>query len=123
MRFGAPVTFNSLLYEIDVYAAGATSPQDTFTLSFEGSDSEMHRPLLMQISQTVPLQPSRVLRVFTYGKRNLQFGDVQSSNSARVLFRNRLQDRSEAGRPASQPPSTTRSDYFNGGGTRSPTPP
>ena len=76
MRFGAPVTFNSLLYEIDVYAAGATSPQDAFSLSFAGSDSEMHRPLLTQISQTVPLQPSRVLRVFSYGKRNLQFGDV-----------------------------------------------
>jgi hypothetical protein len=83
MKFGAPVSFDSLLTGVSVYANGATTAQDSFALAYVGGDSETRRPLLASISGTTPSQSgststdTRVFRTFDYGQRMLQFDTGQ----------------------------------------------
>jgi hypothetical protein len=79
LRFGAPVSFNSLLSRVSVIAKGKL--QEEFLLVHEGARSETRRPRLTRIDQVTkdPMNPAwktRSLRAFTYGDRNMHFGNA-----------------------------------------------
>ena len=80
LRFGAPVSFKSLLTRVTTRAAGVL--QDTFCLDYAGQNSETRRPKLVEIRETaidscdpgVTSAPQRVLGAFGYGERQQQYG-------------------------------------------------
>lgn len=75
LRFGAPVSFTSLLKQITVTAKGFE--QHRFLLDHEGTSTETRRPRLIRIRQLVPKPGNtfseRTLRFFAYGNRQAQF--------------------------------------------------
>jgi RHS repeat-associated protein len=75
LRFGAPVSFSSLLKRITVFAKGVE--QHRFVLDYEGTASETRRPRLTKLRQQAPLAGNkfseRTLRSFAYGDRQAQF--------------------------------------------------
>ena len=89
LRFGAPVSFESLLTRISIYAMG--NKEYSFALVHDGTSSETRRPRLVKIQQEVTdaqgKSTARTLRAFAYGDRSGQFNEqaVARSRSARQL--------------------------------------
>jgi hypothetical protein len=75
VRFGAPMSFDSLLKRITVFAAG--TKQDEFALVHEGVASETRLPRLIRIEHTRTdidsTAHTRVERAYRYGDRRPQF--------------------------------------------------